>query len=511
MTRSPLPRLAALALVVALAAACGANDYSSKKAGSSDQQSSASASSDTTGAEVTDKVKVAKLRWAPCDKAFECAQLRVPLDYAKPDGKKITLALARQPAADPKQRIGSLLVDPGGPGASAIEFMEEVAPQVTKEFTARFDLVGVDPRGIGRSTPTINCGSDAAANAAVDPTIEDAAGQQKLLSTAKSYTQQCKAKMGDLLSHVGTRNVVRDYDVARRALGDSKLTYLGLSYGTSIGAVYAAMFPKRVRAMVLDGVVDTAKSGAEAAEAQAKGFDLAYAHFAAGCQAQGAACPAGPDAIATFRLVAAKVEAAPVPSSQADRPAGPGELYQGTLQTLYKKEMWPTLAKALAAANQGDGSPLVKLTDEYLKIEGKGTPSLQTEGLSAVSCLDTAWPRDTNAVFAAAQQAKATAPLYGEFGLSGGLTCAQWPVKADPLGAQEVSGAPPIVVVGTTGDPATPYEAAQAVARRIKGSVLLTYQGDGHVAFATSKCASKAEVKYLLTLELPPPGTQCTE
>lgn len=371
--------------------------------------------------------------------------------------------------------------------------------------------MGVDPRGIGRSTPAVNCGADAAANAAVDPTFEDAADQQKYLQTAKAYAQQCKAKMGDLLSHVGTRNVARDHDVARRALGDSKLTYLGLSYGTSIGAVYAAMFPKRVRALVLDGVVDTGQSGMESAESQGKGFDLAFSHFAADCQAQGPMCVAGPDATATFQLVAAKLEAAPVPSSQADRPAGPGELYQGTLQTLYKKEMWPTLAKALAAANRGDGTLLVKVTDEYLKIKGKGEPSLQTDGFAAVSCRDTECPRDSNAVLAAARKAKATAPLFGEFAVNGGINCAQWSVKADPLGAQEVSGAAPILVVGTTGDPATPYAATQTVAKRIKGSVLLTYQGDGHVAFATSKCASKAEVKYLLTLELPPPGTQCTE
>lgn len=465
--------------------------------------------SDTGGGASTDTANVArqKLKWTRCDGDFQCATLKVPLDYATPEGKRITLGLARQRAKDPSRRIGSLLVNPGGPGASAVDFME--AASFPAELTQRFDLVGVDPRGVGRST-AVNCHEKPATLYAPDPTMEDQADVDHYLQVGQDYVAKCQADNGVLLRHVGSRDTARDMDEVRKALGDKKLTFAGFSYGTVLGATYAGLFPDKVRAIVIDGVVDTSKSGIDGARFQADGFELALSHFFVDCQSQGASCPAGPDPSAVLDRVTARAEASPIPSATSVRPAGPGELNLALGQAMYSKELWPKLAQALADADRGDGGGLVQLANDYLRVANGDEEGTQFDGYFAIGCVDQAWPRDPAGVLAAAKQAAVTAPHFGEALMNDYVRCAQWPAPSDPITPPKAVGSPPILVVGTTGDPATPYQASVDMAKRLPKGVLLTFEGEGHVAFGTSQCVTEAETQYLVTLRPPPERTRCT-
>lgn len=466
------------------------------------------AASDTTGGSTDSSQSLGqKLSWTDCDGGFQCATLRVPLDYRQPQAKKITLGLARRPAANQRQRIGSLLVNPGGPGVSAIDFMEN--GDFPAALTQRFDLIGVDPRGVGRSTK-VNCHEKPAALYTPDPTMEDQADIDRYLQVGRAYVAQCKADNGALLQHVGSRDTARDMDEVRKALGEDKLTFAGFSYGTVLGATYADLFPDKVRAIVIDGVVDTSKSGIDGARFQADGFELALSHFFADCQSQGAACPAAPDPSAMLARVTARAEASPIPSATSVRPAGPGELNLALGQAMYSKELWPKLAQALADADRGDGGGLVQLANDYLRVANGDEEGTQFDGYFAIGCVDQAWPRDPAVVLAAAKQAATTAPHFGEALMNDYVRCALWPAPSDPITPPKAAGSPPILVVGTTGDPATPYQASVDMAKRLPKGVLLTFQGEGHVAFGTSQCVTDAETQYLLTLRPPPDGTRCT-
>ncbi len=446
------------------------------------------------------------LAWSDCDGGYECARLRVPLDYAKPDGTKLSLSIARHRATNPGQRIGSLLVNPGGPGGSAIDLVER--DPLPNELTKRFDIVGFDPRGVGRSSP-LHCHSHVQEMYDADPTIDGDTERSHYLSVSRSFVDECRRKYGPVLPHLGTPNVARDMEEVRKALGDDKLTYVGYSYGTSIGEQYARLFPTHIRAMVLDGVVDPGLTGIQAAVAQADGFERALDAFLEDCASR-ASCRLKSSPGKVVDRVIASAERRPIPAPDADRAATPGLVQLAIDQALYSRASWYELGSALADAAGGDGSGLVDLANEYLQRRPNGSYSNVFEIYFAVNCLDSAWPRDPEAVLSAGKAVGRRDARLGEALVNDYVRCALWPARPQPLPRLTAPGSPPILVISTTGDPATPYESGVAVSKLLPEGVLLTNVGEGHTVFGEGKeCIDSAVEAYLINVRPPRDGTRC--
>jgi pimeloyl-ACP methyl ester carboxylesterase len=440
------------------------------------------------------------IEWDDCGLG-ECAHPMVPLDYDDPEGAMIELSVTRAPATG--DRIGALFVNPGGPGASATDFASILATLLPSEINERYDIVGIDPRGVGGSTP-IDCGVDATELYSVDPTIETPEDRAELLEVSERYVDDCTIRFGDVLPFVGTRDVARDMDAVRAAMGDDQLSYLGFSYGTAIGQVYADLFPERVSRMILDGVLELGPTGLELAAEQAAGFETALARWVEFCDA-GEGCETAGNALDAVEGVLALAEQpGGIPAPTADRPAGPGEANLGISLALYSQSLWNDLDAALAAALGGDGSKLVALADQYIGIG-------DFEIYFAVNCMDFEWPvDDPDAFLSAAKATAASSPHFGEALVNDYIRCVDWPVPADPLPPTSAPGVPPTLVVSTTGDPATPYEAGVAVAERLENGVLITNEGDGHTVVADGKpCIDDLVVAYLIAGAVPPDGTTC--
>jgi pimeloyl-ACP methyl ester carboxylesterase len=446
------------------------------------------------------------ISWTSCDSDFECAKVEVPVDYQHPDGPKLSIALVKVPATDPSKRIGSLLVNPGGPGGSGIDLAEGNSwPSAIRE---RFDIVGFDPRGVGRSSP-LDCHQTLAEMYHSDPTPRTTAETTHLLQESRTFVHNCATAYRALLPHLGTRDVARDLDQIRLALGEPKLNYLGYSYGTSIGQVYADLYPTHIRAMVLDGIVRLGQPGLEAAADQGRSFERNLDAFEAGCTTD-PSCPLGDTAAAVVTRVQAKVEAAPIPAPGQDRPLGPGEFQLGVGQALYSQSEWSSLASALEQADHGNGSDLVRLADAYLQRNPDGSYPNGFEIYFAVSCLDWSWPHDPAAILAAGRATARTAPHLGEGTVTDYVRCAYWPTPPQPLTPPKAVGSPPIVVVSTTNDPATPYVDGVALAKRLPKGVLVTHRGNGHTIYAQGDaCVDDAVNQYLITLTPPTNGLVC--
>lgn len=442
----------------------------------------------------------------PCDRGFECGRLRVPIDHAKPGAATLELAVKRRRATG--RRLGSLHVNPGGPGGSAIDFLPSFAARAGV-LAKHFDLVAVDPRGVGRSTP-IDCHGQLGAFFAADPSPDDEAEWRQLNDVARAFAEECVQKHGALLPYLGTPNVARDMDLVRAALGDEQLHYLGYSYGTAIGSWYAELFPARVGAMVLDGAVDMQLSAVELARTQGIGFEDTLKTYFAWCDAQPSRCTwtrARPAADAFDDLVAA-IERAPLAARL--RPAGPGELIVGVVYTLYGDEAgWRSLSRALQEAVDGSGNMLVAFTDGYLRRRPDGTYPNMQEANQAVNCIDYPTP-SVDALRSEVERFRDSAPIFGVSALTGLWICAHWPRGEPPPAPPTGRGAKPIVVIGTTGDPATPYAWAEALSAQLSSAVLLTYEGEGHTAFGRGDaCLDGAVHAYFIEGKVPAAGIHC--
>lgn len=489
MTRPPVR--STVALVVALVVvACSSADHSVS------QRPNGSATNPRTGSPSSSP---GSLDWRRCDGDFECATLRVPLDPDRPNGRTIDIAMVRHRASDAGERIGSLVMNPGGPGGSGIAFVEGVMETLDPSVRDRFDIVGFDPRGVGRSA-ALDCAGEEEMYR-IDPTLDGAGDRNALLDSSRSFVADCRARYGDVLPYLGTREVARDMERMRVALGDEQLTFVGLSYGTAIGQVYADLFPKRMRAMVLDGVVDLTASGVASATAQAVGFERALMNFAISCR-RDPSCPIAQDPIGAVDRVIASAERAPLPASREGQRVGPGEMALALAEAMYSPSSWSGFAEAVAGALTGDAADLADLAERYLA-------KASIEIYFAVSCLDSSWP-DADELLNAAQDAGRLAPHFGEALVNDYVRCSLWPAPPRPLQPPTATGAPPILVVSTTNDPATPHAAGVALAKRLDSAVLLSRVGDGHTAaFAGDPCIDDAVTTYLVSLRPPRNGTTC--
>ncbi|MGF1428676.1 alpha/beta hydrolase [Kitasatospora sp. LaBMicrA B282] len=459
-----------------------------------------------------------QLSWQPCDQGFQCASFKVPLDYDHPGNGDLTLSAARRPAdgAGGAPHLGSLLLNPGGPGGSAIEYVESVAPSYQPAVRASYDLVGLDPRGVGRSSP-ITClsGDRMDAYTAVDTTPTDQAGIDKLVAADQEFANGCEQHAGALLGHVSTVEAARDMDVLRALLGDQQLNYVGKSYGTLLGATYAGLFPSRVGRVVLDGAMDPSLNSVTGNRTQAAGFETAWNSFVQDCDSR-SDCPIGSTAQQAGQQLdslLAQLEKQPM-STDGGRKLTEAQAVTGVIESMYADFLWPDLRSALAAAKSGDGGALLALSDSYYERSADGSyPNLMFANM-AVNCLDLppafGSPADVERAVPQFQQAS---PHFGRDMAWMALSCAYWPVKATGTPhTVKAAGAGPIVVVGTTRDPATPYAWAQALAGQLASGRLITYDGDGHTAYGRgSDCVDSAINHYLLEGQPPAAGLRCSK
>ncbi|MFK5635763.1 alpha/beta hydrolase [Ornithinimicrobium sp. LYQ103] len=455
------------------------------------------------------------LAWTECEIAFECATLSVPIDYTDPSAASIELALLRSPA--PGDARGSLVVNPGGPGVSGVDYAMAAPAVVPEEILSAFDVVGFDPRGVARSAP-ITCYTDQQLDdyLGADPSPDDAAEEDEADARLQDFAEACDDNAGELLGHVSTVEAAKDMDVLRAALGQEQLTYLGASYGTLLGATYASLFPERVGRFVLDGAVDPGLSELEMGLGQATGFERATRAYVEDCVAVGG-CPLGDDVDTAMLRIPAFLEELdadplPVQGDVVDElTEGWGVL--GIVMAMYAQDYWPILTQALEQAEQGDGTLLMFLANTYVtrSADGDYRGNLM-QAISAVNCLDR--PGDTGGEDldsdAVQRRFEEVSPTWGRY-LAGEGACQYWPVEAvERVDDYAAEGAAPILVIGTTRDPATPHEWAVALAETLDSGVLISYDGDGHTAYGRSnECVDDAVDAYLLEGTVPEDDRTC--
>ncbi|WP_395160174.1 alpha/beta hydrolase [Ilumatobacter sp.] len=461
---------------------------------------------------------VAPLAWEPCEDAgnaaveLDCARLVVPLDYAVPDGEQIEIAVARSAAIGAaNDRIGSLVFNPGGPGGSGIESLGFIPLTMSSDILERFDLVSFDPRGVGAST-ALDCATDLDDEVALLAGGDDA-GWAALLADGETQLESCDAATLDLAPFVGTNNAARDMDRLRVALGDDGLTYVGYSYGTRLGATYAELFPNNVRALVLDaGVKPTSDSG-ELDKEQGVGFDRALENFAAACDADSDCLlnDVGPTLDVIAGLEAEIAELGSFPTDDPDRVLTPGELSLGIAAALYSKESWPFLASALFAAEaEQDGTLLQVLGDSLVGRQLDGTYDNSNVANGFINCADDPGRPTADDQRAAADAAADLSTYFADF-LRASTGCIGITPAVDPLVIGPAAGAAPIVVIGNSGDPATPYEWSVELANSLDSAVLYTVEAEGHTAYGSVDCVQAEIDDYIIELVVPAEGASCSD
>jgi pimeloyl-ACP methyl ester carboxylesterase len=486
-------RLVAALLASALVAGCVGPEHADRAEGTG-RATTTTAPTTTTTLPLPAPVP---LQWTPCHGSFRCASMTVPVDYAAPTGPTLQIALIERPADDPAQRIGTLVMNPGGPGASGVRRVQR-GFQVSPEVARRFDIIGFDPRGVGASTP-ITCGSQSVpAFQHTDLGATSGPGRDALEAAARAVAQDCAATEGARLGHLGTVDVVRDLEVLRRDLGEAQLTYVGLSYGTLIGQLWAEAYPTSVRAMVLDGLQDTSVNAYATSKDQLDAIDATFAAIGQAC-ASDASCPLREVGVAgAYDQLHARLEAATAPVAGV----GPTQLAYAYFYATYDQATWPRFWRALGAGLQGDLSQIASLADAFDGLVGYAPFAL-------ISCLDAPHPTGLAAWRRSARQGATASPRFGAVLANQLLPCAFWPPATLVPHTVIAPGTPPILVVGSTGDVATPYPQAVRVARTLQHGLLLTVHQEGHIALDESACANRVITRYLVDLAAPPPDPGC--
>ena len=457
------------------------------------------------------------IEWSDCGGGMQCATVTAPLDWADPAAGNLDLAIVRQPATS-GDRLGSLLVNPGGPGASGYDFVKDsVGFATSKELQAQYDIVGFDPRGVGHSSK-VTCLDSAGMDSYIYDILPGGRGSAQWLTeytaSSKAFADACAAKTGDLLKRVDTASAARDMDLLRAVLGDTKLNYLGYSYGTFLGSTYADLYPTRIGRMVLDGALDPTSSGFDVSLGQAVGFENAMRAYMADCLTQ-SKCPftgSVDDGMNRISQLLSEVDSKPIATTDG-RQLGSSSLITAIVYPLYDATAWSYLSDMFADVMAGKSEKAMQFADAYNGRQSDGTyKDNSTEAFTAINCLD--YPVTTDAATVATQNARlvAEAPVIGPYWTFGDIGCQVWPDKSTRTPhAVAADGAPPIIVVGTTGDPATPYKWAEALAGQLSTGQLVTYVGQGHTAYGSSSCVKRVVDTYLLTGEAPTSDPRCTE
>jgi pimeloyl-ACP methyl ester carboxylesterase len=467
--------------------------------------------------------------WGSCERfvggasgipTAQCGTVSVPVDWnnpAKPEGAQAHLAVIRVPASG--EKIGVLVVNPGGPGASAVDTVASMAAALADtDITRRFDLVGIDPRGVGHSTPELRCRTDAEFDAfRTEPMVDfSPAGIEHIEGLYRKFGQRCADRLGtEFLANVGTASSARDLDVVREALGENQLSYLGFSYGTELGARYAELYPDRVRAMVLDGAVDPGMDPIAETIRQMAGFQTAFNDYAADC-AKSAGCPLGTDPTQFVNRYHELINPLVEKPGHTSDPRGLSyqDAITGTVDALYSQRYWKFLTSGLLGLQRGtDAGDLLLLADDYQHRDESGHYQNLQDAFTGIRCVDSPRPTDPAVYADADRQIRQVAPFmaYGEFtGFAPRDVCAIWPVP--PTSSPHPASSPgpgKVAVVSTTHDPATPYEAGVDLAKQM-GAPLITFDGTQHtVVFNGDQCVDTAVIDFLVNSVVPPDGFRC--
>jgi pimeloyl-ACP methyl ester carboxylesterase len=456
--------------------------------------------------------------WKSCGKRILCSHVKVPTSWSDPTAGSLSLAVAYR-AADIAKPLGSIIFNPGGPGASGYDWiLNSVDYLGTKTLRSNFNIVGFDPRGVGLSEPTVKCFDAKQTDVLLYGDNGLPLGSPQDIKATRSqlaeFATACSKNTGPAMAYLDTVSAAKDLDVIRAVMGESKLDYLGFSYGSFLGETYAALFPKKFDHMVIDGVIDPSVSDSQQSVFQLKGFDLALRNYLANCLSS-ADCPftgSVSKALSKIKAFLRALETRPLPTKDG-RELTAWAANTGLIMPLYSEDYWPQLSQAFAEAFDGDGTTFIDLADTYNDRDANGRYSTNLmEANIAISCLDARQPSDDASMAKQNSRMLAASPTLGRYWQFGALTCEQWPypIVSRPVD-YSAKGSKPILVVGTTGDPATPYGQAVSVANKVlSNGHLVTYNGEGHTAYGRSNvCVSSAVDNYFIKDEVPTEDPNC--
>ena len=496
MTFRPLAIAATLALTVS---ACG--------------NSSTSSDTSINPLNTTTDFIVNPIVWKPCDGStnteVECGNIEVPFDYADPDQGSFVLFVKKHNAANPAKRIGSMMVNPGGPGFGGSSLADDAEYYFSQDLIDHFDIIAWDPRGTGESTPPVDCVDTFDEYFGLDSPPETPDEKQALIDASQAFNDKCAENSGTILPYISTQASAQDINSLRLALGEEKISYFGFSYGSELGTTWATMFPETVRAIVVDGAVDPTATSIQEGMSQAKGFEGQLSTFLKQC-GERTTCEFhnGGKAEEAFDQLVLDIDATPLEVSKNRTPVTQGVLFTAVAQAMYSDYYWPQLSEALSAAQKGDGTGILQLYDDYYQRKEDGTYGNELEAFLAISCLDDPGASSVEDVDSHIEDFIAAAPrLGGNFAY--GYSCALWPVKQAAKVTITGKGAGPIVVVGTTGDAATPLDSTRKMAQGLEKGILIVVDANQHTGYGANSCVVKAVDDYLIELTVPTNETTC--
>lgn len=511
-------------------AACGSTNTTSVSTPNTTAANTADTTADTTASAATTTAAeatttlpasssvpqppVEPITWSSCkgSPTLKCATLDVPYDYENPSLGSFALAVRMRPA-DKSPSVGPLFVNRGGPGAESASMATDAEFYFSKQLLDHFDVVAFDPRGTGASQPFVDCIDEIDAYFAADITYDSPDERQRLIDDAQAFNDACQEKSGEILPYISTNASARDIDTLRRALGYDKISYFGFSYGSELGAAWAKFFPDTVRAAVFDGASDPNATYLQAGLDQAAGFERELNSFFADCASR-KTCAAynGGDPAALFDEMMRRVERDPLFVNDKRTLVTSTVAYTAVVDAMYSSALWPTLAEAIADATKkpiADGTGLLALYDDYYQRRPDGSYDNLLEAFIAISCLDDNGDETVDDVEAQIPTFEAIAPRLGRF-FAIGYNCALWPVKSKPKTPMSDIGNGPVVVVGTTGDAATPLESSRKMAAALSDGRLIVATENQHTGYGTSECVTDSVDAYLVDLEIPDKETTCS-